>query len=98
MAKNKTGTTRIDVKPKLRDSMADLLNQQLADTVDLYTQVKQAHWNVKGPHFIALHELFDKLAEELEDPVDDMAERITALGGVAPRPAARAPPAYGRSD
>ena len=83
MAKNKSSTTRIDVKPKLRDSMNALLNQQLADTVDLYSQVKQAHWNVKGTHFIALHELFDKLAEDLEGPVDDIAERITALGGVA---------------
>lgn len=75
--------TRIDIAPKLRTSMIALLNQQLADTLDLQTQLKQAHWNVKGPHFIALHELFDKLAEELEDPVDDIAERITALGGVA---------------
>jgi len=75
--------TRIDVAPKLRASMVALLDARLADTLDLYTQVKQAHWNVKGPHFIALHELFDKLAEELEDPVDDIAERITALGGVA---------------
>ena len=84
MAKQKnTNTSRIDIKPKLRDSMAALLNQQLADTLDLYTQVKQAHWNVKGPHFIMLHELFDKLAEQLEEPVDDIAERITALGGVA---------------
>ena len=83
MAKNRTSTTRIDLKSKLRDSMTALLNQQLADTVDLYTQVKQAHWNVRGPHFIALHELFDKLAEDLEDPVDDIAERVTALGGVA---------------
>jgi starvation-inducible DNA-binding protein len=83
MAKNKNGTTRIDIKPKLRDSMIALLNQQLADTLDLYTQTKQAHWNVKGPHFIMLHELFDKLAEELEEPVDDIAERVTALGGVA---------------
>ena len=83
MAKNKSANTRIDIKPKLRDSMSALLNQQLADTLDLYTQVKQAHWNVKGPNFIALHELFDKLAEDLEGPVDDMAERITALGGVA---------------
>jgi starvation-inducible DNA-binding protein len=82
MAKNKN-TTRIDIKPKLRDSMTALLNQQLADTLDLYTQVKQAHWNVKGPHFIMLHELFDKLAEDLEEPVDNIAERITALGGVA---------------
>ena len=83
MAKNGTSTTRIDLKGKLRNSMVALLNQQLADTVDLYTQVKQAHWNVRGPHFIALHELFDKLAEDLEDPVDDIAERVTALGGVA---------------
>ena len=83
MAKNKTNTSRIDIKAKLRESMTVLLNQQLADTLDLYTQVKQAHWNVKGPHFIMLHELFDKLAEDLEGPVDDIAERVTALGGVA---------------
>ena len=83
MAKNKTTTTRIDIRGRTRDSMVRLLNQQLVDTVDLYTQVKQAHWNVKGPHFIALHELFDKLAEDLESPVDDIAERVTALGGVA---------------
>jgi len=84
MAKQKNNaTTRIDIKPKLRENMIALLNQQLADTLDLYTQVKQAHWNVKGPHFIMLHELFDKLAEDLEDPVDDIAERVTALGGVA---------------
>ena len=82
MAKNKT-STRIDLKGKVRDSMIGLLNRQLADALDLYTQVKQAHWNVKGPHFIALHELFDKLAEDLEEPVDDIAERVTALGGIA---------------
>jgi starvation-inducible DNA-binding protein len=83
MTKNRTGATRIEMEAKLRESMIALLNRQLADTLDLYTQVKQAHWNVKGPHFIALHELFDKLAEDLEGPVDDSAERITALGGVA---------------
>ena len=76
-------TTRNDLDARLRERMIGLLNQQLADTLDLYTQVKQAHWNVKGPHFIALHELYDKLAEELEDPVDDIAERVTALGGIA---------------
>ncbi|MBS0569929.1 MAG: DNA starvation/stationary phase protection protein Dps [Proteobacteria bacterium] len=81
MAKAKA--TRIDIAPKLRDRMVALLDRQLADTLDLQTQLKQAHWNVKGPHFIALHELFDKLAEELEEPVDDIAERITSLGGVA---------------
>ncbi|HZP65215.1 MAG TPA: DNA starvation/stationary phase protection protein Dps [Rudaea sp.] len=83
MAKIKNVPTRIDLKPKLRESMVELLNVQLADALDLYTQVKQAHWNVKGVLFIALHELFDKLAEALEEPIDDIAERITALGGVA---------------
>jgi len=83
MAKKNGSSTRIDIKPKVRDGMIALLNAQLADTLDLYTQVKQAHWNVKGLNFIALHELFDKLAEDLEGPVDDTAERITALGGVA---------------
>ena len=78
MAKVRT-TTRNDLDARLRERMIGLLNPQLADTMDLYTQVKQAHWNVKGPHFIALHELYDKLAEELEDPIDDIAERVTAL-------------------
>ena len=57
---SKHGTTRIDLPQKRREAMIDLLNAQLADTIDLRYQVKQAHWNVKGPHFIALHELFDK--------------------------------------
>lgn len=76
-------TTHIDIPAAQREPLIALLNQQLVDTLDLYTQIKQAHWNVKGLQFIALHELFDKLAEESEDYIDDMAERITALGGVA---------------
>jgi starvation-inducible DNA-binding protein len=60
-----------------------LLNQHLADTFDLYGQAKQAHWNVKGPQFHQLHELFDELAEELRAYVDLIAERATALGGLA---------------
>jgi starvation-inducible DNA-binding protein len=75
--------TRIDIAPKTRSAMQALLNRQLADMVDLHSQLKQAHWNVKGPHFIALHELFDKLAELLESSIDDVAERIAALGGMA---------------
>ncbi len=55
MAKKNSNSMRTDIKPRLRESMTSLLNAQLADTLDLYTQVKQAHWNVKGPHFIALH-------------------------------------------
>lgn len=75
--------TRNDLSAKVRGKVIDLLNARLADGIDLYLQTKQAHWNVKGPSFIALHELFDKLGEELEDNIDDMAERIVALGGVA---------------
>lgn len=75
--------TRIDLPVKVRTRVIELLNGRLADGIDLYLQTKQAHWNVKGPSFIALHELFDKLGEELEGYIDDMAERIAALGGVA---------------
>ena len=83
MTKPRIFPTKIDVTPDVRDRSITLLNQHLADTFDLFSQIKQAHWNVKGPNFIALHELFDKLAEELEDYVDLIAERATALGGTA---------------
>jgi starvation-inducible DNA-binding protein len=73
----------IDIPQKTRETMIDLLNQQLADTFDLYSQVKQAHWNVKGAQFIALHELYDVLAADLLVHGDAIAERATALGGVA---------------
>ena len=75
--------TKNDLPGKARVDLVALLSQHLADTTDLFTQVKTAHWNVKGPHFIALHELFDKLAEQLEDHADTIAERATALGGLA---------------
>ena len=75
--------TKNDLTEKTRRAMVGLLNQNLADVLDLGLQAKQAHWNVKGPHFIALHELFDKVAEELEAFTDDIAERAVALGGVA---------------
>jgi starvation-inducible DNA-binding protein len=75
--------TRNDLPNKTRSAVVDLLNARLADAIDLGAQAKQAHWNVKGPHFIALHELFDKVAESVEDHVDDLAERITSLGGTA---------------
>lgn len=75
--------TQIDIDSETREQVVTLLNQQLADTFDLYSQTKQAHWNVKGSEFIALHELYDKLAAELIDHVDTIAERATALSGVA---------------
>lgn len=75
--------TSIDISEDTRAQMIDLLNQHLADLSDLYSQTKQAHWNVKGIHFIALHELFDDLAEGVLEFVDMVAERATALGGYA---------------
>ncbi|MCC6917957.1 MAG: DNA starvation/stationary phase protection protein Dps [Alphaproteobacteria bacterium] len=75
--------TSIDLPLQTRDAMARLLNARLADTIDLSLQIKQAHWNVKGPNFIALHELFDRLHGEAEAYYDDIAERVTALGGTA---------------
>jgi starvation-inducible DNA-binding protein len=76
-------STRNDLSAKARAKVTTLLNARLADALDLQMQAKQAHWNVKGPQFIALHELFDKLAAEIDGHVDEMAERITALGGIA---------------
>jgi len=75
--------TKNDLPEATRGKMVELLNARLADCIDLQTQTKQAHWNVKGPNFIALHELFDKINEEVEDYVDDIAERAVQLGGVA---------------
>lgn len=85
MQKTKTRTfeTRIDMEQDLRNKMIELVNRQLADTFDLFSQTKQAHWNVKGPQFYQLHELFDELAAELIAFVDLIAERATALGGLA---------------
>jgi starvation-inducible DNA-binding protein len=75
--------TRIDLSGETRSRMVELLNGRLADAIDLHLQAKQAHWNVKGPNFIALHELFDEIAEQVDGYVDDLAERVTALGGTA---------------
>jgi starvation-inducible DNA-binding protein len=75
--------TRNDLPPTARAEIGHLLNQRLADCIDLQTQCKQAHWNVKGPSFIALHKLFDEINEEVEAYVDLIAERIVQLGGIA---------------
>lgn len=69
-------------QPRRRE-LNSLMNQRLADAVDLQLQMKQAHWNVKGPSFIALHELFDQVDEAIESYVDLIAERIVQLGGIA---------------
>ena len=75
--------TENDITAKCRSELNSLMNQRLASAVDLQTQMKQAHWNVKGPNFIGLHDLFDKVNEAVQSYVDLIAERIVQLGGVA---------------
>jgi starvation-inducible DNA-binding protein len=75
--------TKNDLSEKTRATVIELLAARLADAVDLQGQTKEAHWNVKGPSFIALHELFDKVNEDVEEYVDEFAERIVQLGGYA---------------
>lgn len=76
-------STRIDVPAEAREALVALLNARLADAFDLYSQLKQAHWNVKGSDFIQLHELYDAVAADVLEHVDLIAERATALGGLA---------------
>jgi len=83
MSSSKMYRTKNDLSSSVREKMIRLLNARLADSIDLQTQCKQAHWNVKGPDFISLHELFDKVNEEVEEYVDLIAERAVQLGGVA---------------
>ena len=73
--------TSIDIPQKNRDLLVALLNQQLANLSDLVSQTKQAHWNVRGSHFIAYHKLFEEIAGMFDQPIDQLAERVTALGG-----------------
>ena len=75
--------TKIDISKDTREQMIELLNARLADSLDLQSQAKQAHWNVKGMSFIALHELFDQVYEGVIEYTDTIAERVTSLGGTA---------------
>lgn len=75
--------TKNDIPKEIREKLIEILNQRLADAIDLKSQAKQAHWNVKGTNFFSLHELFDHVATELEGHIDTIAERITSLGGTA---------------
>src|SRR5215468_2949192 len=75
--------TKNDLPEATRTRVITLCNARLADAIDLQTQCKQAHWNVKGPSFIALHKLFDEINEDVEEYVDLLAERVVQLGGIA---------------
>jgi len=75
--------TKNDLPESTRREVIELLNARLADCIDLETQSKQAHWNVKGPSFIALHELFDRIHGAVDEYADLIAERLVQLGGIA---------------
>ena len=75
--------TKNDLPEGTRREVIELLNARLADCIDLESQAKQAHWNVKGPAFIALHELFDQIHEAVDGYADLIAERLVQLGGIA---------------
>jgi starvation-inducible DNA-binding protein len=76
-------TTRNTLSANIRTESAESLNRHLAAAIDLHAQVKQAHWNVRGPNFIAIHQLFDQVAGKVEGWSDLLAERARGLGGAA---------------
>jgi starvation-inducible DNA-binding protein len=75
--------SHVNLPKETREELVELLNLNLANSIDLYLQLKHAHWNVKGVHFVSRHELFDKLADKLRAQYDTLAERATQLGGYA---------------
>lgn len=86
-AKNATAMagfkTTIDIPDEAREQLCEILNHRLADTADLYSQIKHAHWNVKGRDFYQLHIMYDQLAACALEWSDEIAERIATLGGYA---------------
>lgn len=73
--------THNDLPASVRQPVVELLQRRLVDLIDLQAHARQAHWNVKGPTFIMLHELFGTIVDGLDEPIDDVAERIAQLGG-----------------
>jgi starvation-inducible DNA-binding protein len=76
--------TKNDIAQATRKKVASLLVQHVADGLDLHSQSKHAHWNVRGPHFLSIHKLLDRVAEAVEEHVDEMAYRAVQLGASVP--------------
>jgi starvation-inducible DNA-binding protein len=80
---NKEFNSHVQLDAQKRKILGEHLNRTLASSVDLHTQIKQAHWNIKGAHFVSRHELFDTLADRMRGFADDLAERASTLGNYA---------------
>ncbi|MGB8182888.1 MAG: DNA starvation/stationary phase protection protein Dps, partial [Stellaceae bacterium] len=76
-------STKNDLRSNAKKVSIEILNARLADAIDLALLTKQAHWNIKGPQFIALHEMIDQFRTEIDGHVDTLAERVVQLGGTA---------------
>jgi starvation-inducible DNA-binding protein len=75
--------TRVALSPEVKQKVVEVMQERLAEALDMYSQAKFAHWNVKGVNFYQLHLVFDSVAETIFPQIDEIAERLTQLGGVA---------------
>ena len=80
---NRMYKTRVALSPEVKQKVVEIMQERLAEAADMYSQAKFAHWNVKGDNFYQLHLVFDSVAETIFPQIDQIAERLTQLGGVA---------------
>jgi starvation-inducible DNA-binding protein len=80
---NRMYKTRVALPEDVKAKVVEVMQERLAEALDMYSQAKFAHWNVKGENFYQLHLVFDSVAETIFPQIDQIAERLTQLGGVA---------------